>query len=296
MQNRLAPPVLGNLFFPFGGDRYMKIVGATAWKTLFIFLWVLIPVGGTLIFLVSFLAAAPSFIAASRPDITSLITTFIVFMVIYIAGMIIVIMKQLAYSMTEYILTDNPCIGYERALKLSISMTFGHKWKIFVLILSILGWFYLVLIAVYIGFFAMMPNIMASAGMMTSFNYSSIFGLYAAFGWFFLIVLLIGIGMLFVMPYYHATFAELYARLRDEAIQKGLTVPQELNLILVGAPPAAPQDAPPYTPPAAPCGAPPPYTPPEAPNGTPFTPPDKPSAETPPNADSGPEDGTPPRN
>jgi uncharacterized membrane protein len=293
MQNRLAPPVLSNLFFPFSGGRYMKIVGATAWKTLFIFLWVLIPVGGTLIFLVSFLAVAPSFIAASRPDISSLITTFIVFMVIYIAGMIIVIMKQLAYSMTEYILTDNPYIGYERALKLSISMTFGHKWKIFVLTLSILGLFYLALLAAYIGFFAMLPNIMASSGMMSSPNYASILGLYAAFGWFFLIFLVIGIGLLFIMPYYFATFAELYVRLRDRAIQNGLTTPQELNLIPVGMPPAGPYNAPDgLTPPLPPGSA--------APSV------DVPTAETPDTQyenrsdalkqDYKPEDGAPPEN
>lgn len=296
MQNRLAPPVLSNLFQSFSGDRYMKIVGATAWKTLFIFLWILIPVGGTLIFLVSFLAIAPSFIAASRPDISSLITTFIVFLIIYLAGMIIVIMKQLAYSMTEYILTDNPHIGYERALKLSISMTFGHKWKIFVLILSILGLFYLALIAVYIGFFAMMPDIMASTGIMTSFSYASIFGLYAAFGWFFLIVLAIGLGMFFIMPYYSATFAELYVRLRDEAIRNGLTTPQELNLILVGTPAG--------TPPAESSNAPAELSPPPPDSAAPSA--DVPTAETPDTQSENrsdaieqehkPEDGMPPEN
>ena len=51
--------------------------------------------------------------------------------------MVIATVKSLSYSMVPYILTDNPAIGYSRALKLSIAMTHGHKWRMFVLGLSL---------------------------------------------------------------------------------------------------------------------------------------------------------------
>ena len=50
------------------------------------------------------------------------------------------IMKAFAYSMTPYILANNPKISATNALKLSMRMTKGHKGKLFVLGLSFIGW------------------------------------------------------------------------------------------------------------------------------------------------------------
>lgn len=50
------------------------------------------------------------------------------------------IVKMIAYSMTPYILIDQPEIGAKDALKLSMQMTQGHKGEIFVMYLSFLGW------------------------------------------------------------------------------------------------------------------------------------------------------------
>lgn len=46
------------------------------------------------------------------------------------------IIKAISYIMMPFILADNPQIGYDRALKLSMAMTKGHKGAIFVLALS----------------------------------------------------------------------------------------------------------------------------------------------------------------
>lgn len=164
MQSRLASPVIGNLFFPFNGDRYMKIVGATAWKTLFLFLWALIPAGGVVIVLTSIAASMlPGYMLGGSFSYSSIpAASIIVLAVVYIAGMIIVMMKQLAYSMVEYILTDNPHIGYDRALKLSIAMTNGYKWDIFVLGLSFIGWYLLSILTLNIGLIFLTPYIQAT--------------------------------------------------------------------------------------------------------------------------------------
>lgn len=50
-------------------------------------------------------------------------------------------------------------------------------------------------------------------------------------GWYILGFLALFVGVLFVKPYEEATNAELYIILREEAISKGLTTYEELNLV-----------------------------------------------------------------
>lgn len=53
------------------------------------------------------------------------------------------IIKSYEYCMVPYILAENPQISCERAFELSKLMTRGEKWKIFVLDLSFIGWYFL---------------------------------------------------------------------------------------------------------------------------------------------------------
>lgn len=96
------------------------------------------------------------------------------------------IVKSYAYSMIPFLLVDNPQMDYRRAMKLSIAMTDGEKFNIFVLQLSFLGW--------------------------------NLLGLLACC-----------VGVIFVMPYQFATMAELYAVLRQNAIDKGLCTADEVG-------------------------------------------------------------------
>ena len=50
------------------------------------------------------------------------------------------IIKAYSYCMTPYILANEPGVEATEALKLSMRMTEGHKWEIFVFELSFLGW------------------------------------------------------------------------------------------------------------------------------------------------------------
>jgi len=61
------------------------------------------------------------------------------------------IVKSYAYRMVPYILADNPNIGARRAIELSNKMTYGHKWDMFVLDLSFLGWYLLGIMIFFIG-------------------------------------------------------------------------------------------------------------------------------------------------
>lgn len=54
------------------------------------------------------------------------------------------IIKGYAYLMAPYILADNPGMTARQALRESVIMTKGHKWELFVLTLSFIGWVLLV--------------------------------------------------------------------------------------------------------------------------------------------------------
>lgn len=86
------------------------------------------------------------------------IFNFLWFLLFIIPG----IVKWYSYIMVPYILADNPNIGYKRALRLSMDMTYGEKWRIFMLHLSFIGWYILGMIALVIGTLFVMPYINAT--------------------------------------------------------------------------------------------------------------------------------------
>ena len=86
----------------FIGFQYQfgRNFGAYLWKALFLFLWSLIP----------------------------------------FVGPILARVKHYAYCVTPFIIVEHPEIDARQALKESIRLTSGHKWDLFVLDLSFLGW------------------------------------------------------------------------------------------------------------------------------------------------------------
>jgi len=50
------------------------------------------------------------------------------------------IIKMYAYSMTPFILVDQPDVSPTEALKLSMKMTYGYKADLFIMYLSFIGW------------------------------------------------------------------------------------------------------------------------------------------------------------
>ena len=72
------------------------------------------------------------------------------------------IIKSYSYRMVPYILADNPNIGCKKAIKLSMKMTDGHKFDIFVLDLSFLGWYLLGLLALFVGILFVLPYVNAT--------------------------------------------------------------------------------------------------------------------------------------
>jgi len=87
-------------------------------------------------------------------------TMFVKDILIFLWSLLLIIpgiIKGYAYRMVPYILADNPNIGVNRALELSNKMTYGHKFEMFVLDLSFIGWYFLGLLACGIGIIFVYP-------------------------------------------------------------------------------------------------------------------------------------------
>ena len=67
-----------------------------------------------------------------------------------------------AYQMVPYILAENPGMESKEALARSRAMTEGHKWNMFVLDLSFLGWAFLGLLTFGIGILFLMPYVLST--------------------------------------------------------------------------------------------------------------------------------------
>lgn len=72
------------------------------------------------------------------------------------------IVKSYAYAMVPYILEDNPDLSAEETIDLSVKMMDGHKWELFCLHLSFLGWAILCIFTFGIGFFFLQPYVLAA--------------------------------------------------------------------------------------------------------------------------------------
>jgi len=72
------------------------------------------------------------------------------------------IIASLAYSMTFFILADEPELGASDALAKSKRMMRGYKWKYFCLNLRFIGWAILCVISLGIGFLWLIPYMQIS--------------------------------------------------------------------------------------------------------------------------------------
>lgn len=96
---------------------------------------------------------------------SAIILQILITLFIFLWSLLLVIpgiIAQLRYSMSFYILNDNPGISAKEALEASKSMMQGYKWKLFCLHLSFIGWGILSIITLGIGFLWLIPYVNAS--------------------------------------------------------------------------------------------------------------------------------------
>lgn len=69
------------------------------------------------------------------------------------------IIKSFSYAMTPYIMVEHPEYSASEAINASCELMRGHKWDLFCLYLSFIGWAFLSVITCCIGFFWLEPYI-----------------------------------------------------------------------------------------------------------------------------------------
>ena len=87
-------------------------------------------------------------------------TAFLVALYTYFWSLLLIIpgiIMSLAYSMTYFISKDHPEYSIDECIEASKKMMYGHKWELFVLYLSFIGWFLLAILTFCIGFLWLSP-------------------------------------------------------------------------------------------------------------------------------------------
>ena len=84
--------------------------------------------------------------------------TFLWFLLLIVPGFI----KSISYTMTEFVLNDNPDLKYDAAITRSSELMNGHKWEFFLFSLSFIGWFLLSILTFGIGFLWSTPYYMSA--------------------------------------------------------------------------------------------------------------------------------------
>ncbi len=85
----------------------------------------------------------------------NVLTMFLMYLFTALWAILLVIpgvVKAFAYSMTPFIIKDNPELSPVQAIRLSVKMMKGHKFDLFWLFLSFIGWFFLCVLTLGVGF------------------------------------------------------------------------------------------------------------------------------------------------
>ena len=72
------------------------------------------------------------------------------------------IIKSLGYSMTPFLMVENPNLTAKEAIKLSQEKMMGHKWELFCMSLSFIGWTILATLTGGIGYIFLNPYMNAA--------------------------------------------------------------------------------------------------------------------------------------
>lgn len=160
---------INDAFFGFG--MYGKSLGMVAWEYLWLFIWSLAFTIPMLIITITIIGTSLyknigtidnlenlENINALYSTIGSFGAALLIIAVLSIAMLVFMYILQLRYSMSFFILKDNPDKGIRYALRKSILMMKGNKGKLFSLEISFIGWGILAMIAISIvaGIFSYM--------------------------------------------------------------------------------------------------------------------------------------------
>ena len=75
------------------------------------------------------------------------------------------IIKNYSYIMTPFVLLDQPELKFDAAIERSMTLMKGYKWKFFCLQLSFIGWAFLSMLTLGIGFIFLIPYMQTAAAL-----------------------------------------------------------------------------------------------------------------------------------
>lgn len=155
---------LDNLMHPFR-TNYKNIVWVTFVKNLYVWLWSLlgfVPLAigfwkfGLAEKLSELVPLVQNDSISAAMSLTAISSGFMLLTVVF---MVPAYIKELQYSMVEYILADNPSMPRAKAISKSKEMMVGNKWGYVKMTFSFLGWAFLANTACCIGSFLLAPYI-----------------------------------------------------------------------------------------------------------------------------------------
>lgn len=80
----------------------------------------------------------------------------------YLASLVWVVVKGYLYSLTNYVLFDNPDMTGKQIVEESERLMRGHRWNFFWLGFSFIGWAFLSVFTLYIGMLWLLPYMMVA--------------------------------------------------------------------------------------------------------------------------------------
>ncbi len=131
---------VGSLFD--GMKQYGRIFTTEFLVGLYVVLWMMLPI---IFILILYVATAD--------------LNFFFSGVAILASLVIYFYKYYSYAMVPYILKDNPEIKNNKAINLSMKMMEDYKTDLFLLDLSMIGWFILSILTCGIGFLLLIPYV-----------------------------------------------------------------------------------------------------------------------------------------
>lgn len=146
--SRSPDPVSLKQYFE-GYNKWARGILCGLWRTLWTCIWGL--------FLVFLITVYVFIILFTQTSIDNTVLNNTLPVIIIIIGAIPMFIKSIEYSFAMFFTAEFPEIGIRKSLRLSITIAKGHRWDIFVLELSFLGWFLFSAITFGIGFVWTLP-------------------------------------------------------------------------------------------------------------------------------------------
>ncbi len=138
---------------------YMPVVKAMLWAMLIVVAWVLVPV---------VVAVVLAFMAFALAGVGTVATTVIGVILgvlaaaSYVVAVVVGLMKQYSYWAVPFVKYDNPGLSAKEVARMSKDMMQGHRWELFVLQLSFVGWWIVGFLCCCIGLYPVYAYLFAA--------------------------------------------------------------------------------------------------------------------------------------